>query len=219
MKIVTIHAFPKYTDDNIPLGTTLELTVKHPGGVEIAIRDVLALFSGTPCASPKTSEVTLPSALGNVVLQATDPAALAATAKMFAEVADAPVVAEAVAKASRRRREIAPAAVVEQPTDQNVGQQELAAASTPVEGRRRRRDVAPAEVVVVETKPTITDFDLTKAASAAAAIIGANCVKDILGELKAATVNDLVGDDRQKFIDELNKEIEIVRLEQAEKKG
>ena len=68
-------------------------------------------------------------------------------------------------------------------------------------GRRSRRAAEP------EAPKGITDLDLSKAASDAAAIITPAVVTKILEEKGVSRTNDLKGDDRQWFLDELAFEI------------
>jgi hypothetical protein len=73
----------------------------------------------------------------------------------------------------------------------------------PEEPSRRRRGAA-------DDKPSITDADLTKAASEAAAELTPGVVKAIMKEdFGVEDVKDLKGADRQKFLDALEKEMAL----------
>ena len=111
--------------------------------------------------------------------------------------------AEAPAPASRRRRSAAadptpPAGGTEETTQPAPAATGDAPAAAP--GSRRRR--ASAEPVATSAAPSkITDEDLSKAASMAAVAVKPGKVMSKLAEFNVSKVNELVGDDRQKFLD------------------
>lgn len=71
-----------------------------------------------------------------------------------------------------------------------------AEATSRVGGRTRRAKK--------DTEPEITDVDLTKAASEAAAEITPNGVRKIIAEFKVNQIADILQNERQKFLDCLN---------------
>lgn len=86
------------------------------------------------------------------------------------------------------------------------------AAPTAEEPRRRTRVTAQPEP---ETVKTISDADLTKACSNAAAIIGPDLVKLVLADFSVDDVSKLAPDVREKFIGELSDEIRLAQEEAA----
>lgn len=107
-------------------------------------------------------------------------------------------------------------AAVAQPTDQNVGQQELVAASDPTPATTRARPArtsTPIETVTEPAGPAVSDVDLAKAASNAASVIGHVKVLGLLVSLGVASVNDLKGDDqRQAFLDLVKRETALAAV-------
>lgn len=91
-----------------------------------------------------------------------------------------------------------------------------AAQEPATEGRSRRtRVAAPAEPDAVRT---VSDADLAKACSNAAAIIGIEIVRAVMEDFHVGTVNALTPDVRERFLSELQTEIKLAQ-EEAEKAG
>lgn len=77
---------------------------------------------------------------------------------------------------------------------------------------RRRRTTKPAETDAQETTEPVsaglTDADVAKAASAAAAVLTPKVVKDVLKQFGTASVNDLDQNQRREFVDLLDEKVE-----------
>lgn len=87
--------------------------------------------------------------------------------------------------------------------------------STEAPSSRRRRTTAPAEA---EGPKPITDTDLTKAASNAAASMGPEgpgTVMAVLADFGVTTVNNIEADKREQFLKELQAEVEAYEAEKA----
>lgn len=69
---------------------------------------------------------------------------------------------------------------------------------------RKKLDSEPEE----EAGSSVTDVDLSKAASEAGSILGVKAVKDILEQFGVGHVNDIEGDERQEFLDMVNAALE-----------
>lgn len=87
--------------------------------------------------------------------------------------------------------------------------------STEAPSSRRRRTTAPTEA---EGPKPITDTDLTKAASNAAASMGPEgpgTVMAVLADFGVTTVNNIEADKREQFLKELQAEVEAYEAEKA----
>lgn len=78
----------------------------------------------------------------------------------------------------------------------------------PVATRRRRTADAP-----TDTKPTISDADMSKAASNAAAVIGVEVVQAVIADFGVKTVNDIKSEDRERFLKEVAEEVRLAEEE------
>lgn len=206
MKITQINAY------SFQGNTEISMTVSTALPVTEAISSVLALFARDPAVGTATLKPFLPTREEINTFFADKAASTLAD--------DVPTAEEAApaAKATRPRRpRTNPDAAPTDPTPANLRNDDepgpVAEAALPAEPRRRTRVTAePAHLDMVKI---ITDADLAKAASNAAAIVGTEIVGLVLAEFSVKMVSDLAPDVREKFIGELNIEIEAAREELA----
>lgn len=196
-------------------GTTVTLSVFFPkqeelDGSEFArlidlVKDGAPSFTGGASPAGAQADEGPTRARGRRGAAAADAAPSSATASSSTDAG-----AAAPEQGTRRRRGAATeenptagATAAEQPSGGRRSRSAPAAetASPSESGRRSRRAAEP------EAPKGITDLDLSKAASDAAAIITPAVVTKILEEKGVSRTNDLKGDDRQWFLDELAFEI------------
>lgn len=137
-----------------------------------------------------------------------------APAEGGAESRDAPDVDAAAAPAGRRGRRSrvaseaaeAPAKPVRRRGKKQEDKGDASPPSAPTAGRRSKKKGSSAELAKAAKSPSkddVSDEDLTKAASQAAASIGAPAVMDILDEFGVDEVRSLNQDQRREFVAKL----------------
>jgi hypothetical protein len=190
-------------------GTNVRVGVSFGKDVAVAeaVASVLALFAGQAktggeriIASAKGASAAIQAAITDAHSKALD-GKVPELGMGYASQAEEPKEEPKVTR-PRRPRTNPDAPAADAPAD----------ASAPAGRRRRGTDAAAAEPEV----KVITDADLAKAASNAAAIIGHEVVTAVLDEVfQVKMVSDIPADQREKFLKELDDEIELAKAELA----
>ena len=203
--MMKIHSLNTYSDSssNSPLIQVVIAT----GATDIsaAISSVLALFSSASSYNADDAARTALQAARVAPIQTATVTEILNTAPV------APVTSSAPPARTRARASAPTLSVVE-----TVTPPAAAAEVPPVAETRRRRVVAEAPAPEVKK---ITDADLTKACSNAAAIIGPEIITVILGEFKVKSVNELAPDVRELFLAEVDGELATAYAAAADAKA
>lgn len=195
MKITQINA---YSDDG---KVTVALNVESDLPIAEALSSVLALFAGSAPVVMKNVIDELPND------RPRDP-----------QVDEAVAAASAPKTTRTRRPRTNPDATREQEEAKavesvmiNSAEEALAQIHSTTERRRTRvtAEQAPLEIKV------ITDADLAKACSNAAAIVGIEVVQAVIKDFAVSSMQELAPDVREKFLGELEDEIKLAKEELA----
>jgi len=196
--------------------TEMSFTVTTDLPVAEAISSVLALF---PTPATEVTGVVVTDQLGLVTR-----GQVQADAQAEANIIDEPAETAKTEKVTRTRRPRTNPDAVHVNTflaEANARAAEAPAADAPADApaaavRRRRGSDTPAEPEV----KVITDADLAKAASNAAAIIGHEVVTAVLDEVfSVKMVGEIPADKREAFLKELDDEIELAKADLAKMQG
>lgn len=178
--------------------------------VEEANAAVMALLSGRPVADAPGGSRAFPLTpeMVGMVKEANEVMAPMAFTPSTAPTPDAP--------RARRPRLVVP---VEAPPSPALVEA-LAAIAVATEPRTRRSRAAapvpaPAPEPEIPQNRTITDADLSKACSDAAAIVGPSVVTLVLTDYGVDRVNEIAPEDREKFLADLDDEIVLAKADAA----